>query len=135
VREAARILKDAVAKGGAGESGGFVSLVGAGPGGRDLITLRGVQRLQEDDVIFYDRLVDPNLLELARRDAERVFVGKAPGAASWPQVRINGLILAAARAGKRVVRLKCGDPGIFARGPRRARPATRPASRGRSSRE
>ena len=113
---AARLLKAAIAEGGAGETGGFVSLVGAGPGARDLITLRGVQRLQEADVIFYDRLVDPELLELARRDAERVYVGKAPGATSWPQDRINGVITAAARAGKRVVRLKCGDPGIFARG-------------------
>ncbi|TPE53632.1 siroheme synthase CysG [Amaricoccus solimangrovi] len=114
--EAARLLKSAIARGGAGETGGFVSLVGAGPGSRDLITLRGVQRLQEADVIFYDRLVDPDLLELARRDAERVYVGKAPGAHSWPQDRINGVITAAARAGKRVVRLKCGDPGVFARG-------------------
>lgn len=115
-REAARILKETIAAGGLGEAGGFVSLVGAGPGARDLITLRGVQRLQEADVIFYDRLVDPDLLELARRDAERIYVGKAPGAHPWPQDRINGVILAAARAGKRVVRLKCGDPGIFARG-------------------
>lgn len=115
-REAAHIFKDAIATGGAGEVDGFVSLVGAGPGARDLITLRGVQRLQEADVIFYDRLVDPDLLELARRDAERIYVGKTPGAHSWPQDRINGVILAAACAGKRVVRLKCGDPGIFARG-------------------
>ena len=57
-----------------------MSLVGAGPGSKDLITLRGVQRLQEADIIFYDRLVDPGILELARRDAERVFVGKEPGA-------------------------------------------------------
>ncbi len=115
-REAARVFKQAIAQGEAGDSGGFVSLVGAGPGARDLITLRGVQRLQEADVIYYDRLIDPDLLELARRDAERIYVGKAPGAHSWPQDRINGVILAAARAGKRVVRLKCGDPGIFARG-------------------
>ena len=115
-REAAKLLKDAIAAGEAGEAGGFVSLVGAGPGSRDLITLRGVQRLQEADIVFYDRLVDPDLLELARRDAERVYVGKAPGLAAWPQDRINGVILAAARAGKRVVRLKAGDPGVFARG-------------------
>ena len=119
-REAARLLKAAVAAGGAeaeaAAAAGIVSLVGAGPGARDLITLRGVQRLQEADVIFYDRLVDPGLLELARRDAERVHVGKAPGLPSWPQDRINGLIVAAARQGKRVVRLECGDPGIFARG-------------------
>ena len=117
-REAARLLKAAIAAGGAEAEtpGGIVSLVGAGPGSRDLITLRGVQRLQEADVIFYDRLVDPGLLELARRDAERVHVGKAPGLPSWPQDRINGLLVAAARQGRRVVRLKCGDPGIFARG-------------------
>ena len=61
-------------------------------------------------------MIDPEILELARRDAERVYVGKAPGAHSWPQGRICGLLVAAARQGKRVVRLKCGDPGIFARG-------------------
>jgi uroporphyrin-III C-methyltransferase / precorrin-2 dehydrogenase / sirohydrochlorin ferrochelatase len=116
-REAARPLKQAIgAHGGEAEPTGFVSLVGAGPGAGDLITLRGVQRLQEADVIFYDRLVDPGLLELARRDAERVYVGKAPGATAWPQDRINGVIVATARAGRRVVRLKCGDPGIFGRG-------------------
>ncbi|MEX0308893.1 MAG: siroheme synthase CysG [Tateyamaria sp.] len=93
-----------------------VALVGAGPGAADLITLRGVQRLQEADIIFYDRLVDPGVLELARRDAERVYVGKAPGCHSWPQDKINDVIVSAAKAGKRVVRLKCGDPGVFARG-------------------
>ncbi|MEM8622814.1 MAG: siroheme synthase CysG [Pseudomonadota bacterium] len=116
--EAARAIKAAVEAGGApGEApGGFVSLVGAGPGARDLITLRGVQRLQEADVIFYDRLVGAEILELARRDAERVYVGKTPGAADWPQERINALMVSAAKRGQRVVRLKCGDPGIFARG-------------------
>ncbi|MEO9576363.1 MAG: siroheme synthase CysG [Tateyamaria sp.] len=93
-----------------------VALVGAGPGSSDLITLRGVQRLQEADVIFYDRLVDPGVLELARRDAERVYVGKEPGCHTWPQDRINNLVVSAALRGQRVVRLKCGDPGVFARG-------------------
>ncbi|WP_299747095.1 siroheme synthase CysG [uncultured Tateyamaria sp.] len=93
-----------------------VALVGAGPGATDLITLRGVQRLQEADIIFYDRLVDPEVLELARRDAERVFVGKEPGCHAWPQDKINAVIVAAAQRGQRVVRLKCGDPGVFARG-------------------
>ncbi len=93
-----------------------VALVGAGPGSSDLITLRGVQRLQEADVIFYDRLVDPGVLELARRDAERVYVGKEPGCHAWPQNRINSLVVSAAVRGQRVVRLKCGDPGVFARG-------------------
>ncbi len=92
-----------------------VSLVGAGPGGADLITMRGVRRLQEADIVFYDRLVDPEILELARRDCERVYVGKRPGAHAWPQDRINGLIVSAAKRGMRVVRLKCGDPGIFGR--------------------
>lgn len=98
-----------------GEEKGLVSLIGAGPGASDLITIRGVQRLQEADVIFYDRLVDPALLELARRDADRVDVGKAVGAPAWPQDRINGVIAAAARQGKRVVRLKSGDPALFGR--------------------
>lgn len=118
-REAAKLLKHAIETGGAPDDqqqGGFVSLIGAGPGARDLITLRGVQRLQEADVIFYDRLVDADVLELARRDAERVYVGKTPGTADWPQAQINALIVAAAQRGQRVVRLKCGDPGIFARG-------------------
>lgn len=115
-REAARMIKDAIATGEFGqESGGSVALVGAGPGAKDLITLRGVQRLQEADVIYYDRLVDPEILELARRDAERVFVGKMPGCHSWPQEKITQTLVAAARQGRRIVRLKCGDPGIFAR--------------------
>lgn len=117
-RDAADAIKQAIERGGAPTEkvdGGFVSLVGAGPGSRDLITLRAVQRLQEADIIFYDRLIDPDLLELARRDAERVYVGKTPGAHAWPQERINGVIASAAKQGKRVVRLKCGDPGIFGR--------------------
>ncbi len=116
-RDAAQMIKDAIQTGEFGETGPSpVALVGAGPGSKDLITLRGVQRLQEADIIFYDRLIDPEILELARRDAERVYVGKAPGAHSWPQEKICGLLVAAAKQGKRVVRLKCGDPGIFARG-------------------
>lgn len=117
-RAAAEMIKAAIDSGiiPEAEREGFVSLVGAGPGSRDLITLRGVQRLQEADIIFYDRLTDDSLLELARRDAERVYVDKTPGVSAWPQDRINGVITAAARQGKSVVRLKCGDPGIFARG-------------------
>lgn len=94
---------------------GQIALVGAGPGARDLLTLRAVERLQEADVIFYDRLVDPEVLELARRDAERVFVGKEVGAHAWPQERITSVIVAEARKGLRVVRLKSGDPSIFGR--------------------
>lgn len=116
-RDAAAMIKDRILTGDANTvtERGFVSLVGAGPGAADLITLRGAQRLQEADVIFYDRLINPEILELARRDAERVFVGKAPGASAWPQDRINRVMAAAALQDKRVVRLKSGDPGIFAR--------------------
>lgn len=114
-REAAELIKDAIRTGDFGQGGGSVALVGAGPGSADLITLRAVQRLQEADVIYYDRLVDPAVLELARRDAERVYVGKAPGCHAWPQDRINAILVSAARRGQRVVRLKCGDPGVFAR--------------------
>ncbi len=116
-RDAAKQIKTAIETGDfQQERGGSVALVGAGPGAKDLITLRGVQRLQEADIIFYDRLVDPEILELARRDAERVYVGKAPGQHSWPQEKISGVLVSAAKQGKRVVRLKCGDPGIFGRG-------------------
>lgn len=117
-REAARSIKDAIAEGRAGQAGpqtGQLTLVGAGPGAKDLLTLRAVERLQEADVIFYDRLVEEDVLELARRDAERVFVGKHVGAHHWPQDRINQLIVAEAQKGRRVVRLKSGDPGIFGR--------------------
>ncbi|MEM9637924.1 MAG: siroheme synthase CysG [Pseudomonadota bacterium] len=115
--EAVALVKTALQNGKAPDASGtgLISLVGAGPGARDLLTLRAVQRLQEADVIFYDRLVDPDVLELARRDAERVFVGKVVGAHEWPQPRINEVIIAAARRGQRVVRLKSGDPSIFGR--------------------
>jgi uroporphyrin-III C-methyltransferase/precorrin-2 dehydrogenase/sirohydrochlorin ferrochelatase len=116
-REAAKLLKDAIAAGGPpmGDATGSIALVGAGPGARDLLTLRAVERLQEADIIFYDRLVDVDVLELARRDAERVFVGKVVGASAWPQDRICDVIVAAAKQGKRVVRLKSGDPMLFGR--------------------
>ena len=116
-REATKLIKSAIETGtvGGATEGGSVSLVGAGPGAKDLITLRGVQRLQEADVIFYDRLMDPELLELARRDAERIYVGKSPGCHSWPQQKITQNLVSAAKRGQRVVRLKCGDPRVFAR--------------------
>ena len=116
-RDAAALIKDAIATGEFGaDQTGSVALVGAGPGAKDLITLRGVQRLQEADVIYYDRLLDPEILELARRDAERIYVGKTPGCHSWPQDKISQHLVTEAQQGRRVVRLKCGDPGIFARG-------------------
>jgi uroporphyrin-III C-methyltransferase/precorrin-2 dehydrogenase/sirohydrochlorin ferrochelatase len=94
---------------------GRISLVGAGPGAMDLLTLRAVRRLAEADVVFYDRLVDPEVLALASPQAELRYVGKDVGANAWPQSRISKEITAAAQKGKRVVRLKSGDPSIFGR--------------------
>ncbi|RBW45555.1 uroporphyrinogen-III C-methyltransferase [Loktanella sp. D2R18] len=102
-REAVQLIKDAISTGNFGASDTApVAFVGAGPGAKDLITLRGVQRLQEADVIFYDQSVDPQILELARRDAERVNLEHAR---DWPAHKGTGLLIAAARQGKRTVRL------------------------------
>jgi len=94
---------------------GFVSLVGAGPGDPDLLTLKAVRCLQEADVVFYDALVSAEILALAPR-AHRFFVGKRSGRKNIRQETIHHLMVQAARQGKRVVRLKCGDPVIFGRG-------------------
>lgn len=95
---------------------GFVSLVGAGPGDAGLLTLRGLRVLNEADVILHDRLVSHEVLQLARRDAERIEVGKQAGNHHATQDQIHALMLAHAQAGRRVVRLKGGDPFVFGRG-------------------
>ena len=95
--------------------GGSVTLVGAGPGDAEYLTLKGMRALQSADVILFDDLVSPELLELARREAKRMLVGKRGGRESCRQEDINALMLRFARQGKRVVRLKAGDPSVFGR--------------------